>query len=138
MNTIWVIALYSQLTLSTGSVWQIQPTSDQKKKIQKVSLEKARVLQLFWTEGHISFWHIERCAGFIASKGDDAWLFVKIDRNTNTQNNQKKSGKKKKTEKKKSGLALVMSAKIGFKEKKITMDIGHYIIIKEQHSKKTY
>ena len=46
--------------------------------------------------------------------------------------------KKKKTEKKKSGLALVMSAKIGFKEKKITMDIGHYIIIKEQHSKKTY
>ena len=47
------------------------------------SLEKAIVLHLFWTEGLTSFWHIKRCAEFIASKGDDAWLFVKIDRNTN-------------------------------------------------------
>ena len=47
------------------------------------TLEKAIVLHLFWTEGHTSFWHIERCAEFMASKGDDAWLFVKIDRNTN-------------------------------------------------------
>ena len=31
-----------------------------------------------------------------------------------------------------------MSDKVDFKEKKITMDIEHYIIIKEQHSKKTY
>ena len=34
------------------------------------TLEKAIVLHLFWTEGLISFWHIERCAEFIASKGD--------------------------------------------------------------------
>ena len=47
------------------------------------TLEKAIVLHLFWTEGLTSFWHIERCAEFSASKGDDAWLFVKIDRNTN-------------------------------------------------------
>ena len=39
--------------------------------------------QKIWTEGLKSFWHIERCAEFIASKGDDAWPFVKIDRNTN-------------------------------------------------------
>ena len=47
------------------------------------TLEKAIVLHLFWTEGLTSFWHIERCAEFIASKGDHGWLFVKIDRNTN-------------------------------------------------------
>ena len=47
------------------------------------TLENAIVLHLFWTEGLTSFWHIERCAEFIASKGDDAWLFVIIDRNTN-------------------------------------------------------
>ena len=47
------------------------------------TLEKGIVLQLFWTLGLTSFWHIERCGEFIASNGDDAWLFVKIDRNTN-------------------------------------------------------
>ena len=47
------------------------------------TLEKGTVIHLFSTEGLTSFWHIERCAEFIASKGDDAWLFVKIDRNTN-------------------------------------------------------
>ena len=35
-------------------------------------LEKAIVLRLFWTEGLTSFRHIERCAEFTASKGDDA------------------------------------------------------------------
>ena len=47
------------------------------------TLEKAIVLHHFWTEGLKSFWHIESCAEFIAAKGDNAWLFVKIDRNTN-------------------------------------------------------
>ena len=47
------------------------------------TLEKAIVLHRFWTEGLTSLWHIERCAEFIASKGDDAWHFVKTDRNTN-------------------------------------------------------
>ena len=47
------------------------------------TLEKAIVLHLFWTEGLTYLWHIERCAEFNASKFDDAWLFVKIDRITN-------------------------------------------------------
>ena len=36
------------------------------------TLEKAIVLQLFWTEGLTSFSHIEMCAEFMASKVDDA------------------------------------------------------------------
>ena len=36
------------------------------------ALEKTIVLHLFWTEGLTSFCHIERCAEFIVSKGDDA------------------------------------------------------------------
>ena len=47
------------------------------------TLEKAIVLHCWWTEGLTSFRHIERCADFITSKVDDAWLFVKIDMNTN-------------------------------------------------------
>ena len=47
------------------------------------TLEKEIVLHLFWTEALTSFWHIEWCAEFIASKCDDAWLFMKIDRKTN-------------------------------------------------------
>ena len=47
------------------------------------TLEKAIVVNLFWTEGLTSIWDFERCADFNASKCDDVWLFVKIDRNTN-------------------------------------------------------
>ena len=47
------------------------------------TLEKAIVLNVFWTEGLTSIWDFERCTEFSASKGDDAWHFVKIDRNTN-------------------------------------------------------
>ena len=36
------------------------------------TLERAIVLDLFWTEGLTSYGHIERCAEFIASKVDDA------------------------------------------------------------------
>ena len=36
------------------------------------TLEKAIVVNLFWTEGLTSFGHIQRWAEFIASKGDDA------------------------------------------------------------------
>ena len=46
------------------------------------TLEKDIVLLLFWREGLTSFWHMERWAEFIASKGSDAWHFEKIDRNT--------------------------------------------------------
>ena len=47
------------------------------------TLHKAIVLNDFWTEGLTSIWDFERCAEFNASKGDDAWLFVNFDRNTN-------------------------------------------------------
>ena len=36
------------------------------------ALEKAIALHLFGKEGLTTFGHIERCAEFIASKGDDA------------------------------------------------------------------
>ena len=47
------------------------------------TIEKAIVLNLFWTDCLTSIWDFERCAEFSASKGDDAWFFVKIYRNTN-------------------------------------------------------
>ena len=47
------------------------------------TLEKDLGLCLFWARGHTFLWHLERCAEFSDSKGDDAWLFLKIDRNTN-------------------------------------------------------
>ena len=47
------------------------------------TLEKAIVLNLFCTEGLKSIRDFDRCAKFNASKGDGAWLFMKIDRNTN-------------------------------------------------------
>ena len=47
------------------------------------TLEKAIVLNLFWTEDRTSILDFEKCDEFNASKGDDACLFVKIDRNTN-------------------------------------------------------
>ena len=47
------------------------------------TLEKAIVLHLFWTGALTSLWKFERCAEYNASKGDDVWLFLKIDRNTN-------------------------------------------------------
>ena len=36
------------------------------------TLEKAIVLNVFWTEGLTSIWDFERCPEFSASKGDDA------------------------------------------------------------------
>ena len=47
------------------------------------TLEKAVGLCLIWTGGITSLWHVERHTKFNASKGDDAWLFLKMDRNPN-------------------------------------------------------
>ena len=47
------------------------------------TLEKAVVLHLIWTGGITSLWHLERHTEFNASKGDDAWLFLKMDTNSN-------------------------------------------------------
>ena len=47
------------------------------------TLEKAIVLHLIWKGGITSLWYLERHREFKASKGDDAWLFLKMDRNPN-------------------------------------------------------
>ena len=47
------------------------------------SLGKAIVLCLIWIGGITSLWYLERHPEFKASKGDDAWLFLKMDRNPN-------------------------------------------------------
>ena len=47
------------------------------------TLEKAVVLRLIWIGRITSLWYLERHTEFKASKGDDAWLFLKMDRNPN-------------------------------------------------------
>ena len=47
------------------------------------TLEKAVVLRLICIGGITSRWYLERHTEFNASKGDDAWLFLKMDRNPN-------------------------------------------------------
>ena len=47
------------------------------------TLEKDLGLCLFWTRVLTSLGHIERHVEFNGSKGDNAWLFMKIDRNPN-------------------------------------------------------
>ena len=47
------------------------------------TLEKAVVLHLIWIGGITSLWYLERHMEFKASKGDDAWLFLKMDRSPN-------------------------------------------------------
>ena len=47
------------------------------------TLEKALSPRLIWTEVLTSIRHLERHSEFNASKGDDARLFFKIDRNPN-------------------------------------------------------
>ena len=47
------------------------------------TLEKAVFLRLIWIGGITSLWYLERHTEFKASKGDYAWLFLKMDRNPN-------------------------------------------------------
>ena len=47
------------------------------------TLEKAIGLGLIWTGGITSHRYLERHTEFNASKGDDALLFLKMDRNPN-------------------------------------------------------
>ena len=45
--------------------------------------EKAVGFHLIWTREITSLWHLKRHTEFNASKGDDPWLFLKMDRNPN-------------------------------------------------------
>ena len=47
------------------------------------TLEKAIVLRLIWIGGFTSIWYLESHTEFKASKGDDAWLFLRMNRNPN-------------------------------------------------------
>ena len=47
------------------------------------TVEKAIVLCVIWIGGFTSLWYLERHTEFKASKGDDAWLFLKMDMNPN-------------------------------------------------------
>ena len=47
------------------------------------TLEKAIVLRLIWIGGVTLLWYLDRHTEFKASKGDDAWLFLKMNRNPN-------------------------------------------------------
>ena len=47
------------------------------------TLEKAVGVCIIWTGGLTSLWPLERHTEFDASLGDDAWLFLKMDRNPN-------------------------------------------------------
>ena len=47
------------------------------------TLEKAVVLHLIWIGGITSTWYLERHTEFKASKCDDSWFFLKMNRNPN-------------------------------------------------------
>ena len=47
------------------------------------TLEKAIVLRLIWIGGITTVWYLKMQTEFKASKGYNAWLFLKMDRNPN-------------------------------------------------------
>ena len=47
------------------------------------TIEKAIVLRLIWIRGITLLWYLERHTEFKASNGEDAWIFLKMDRNPN-------------------------------------------------------
>ena len=67
--------------LNTGSSFISEYKGTSEYPVQ--TLEKALDLLLVWTGGLTSLWHLKRHVEFKASKGDVAWLFLKIDRNHN-------------------------------------------------------
>ena len=67
--------------LNVGSCFMSQDEGKTESSVE--TLEKAIVLRLFWIGGVTSLWYLERHTEFKASKCDDAWLFLKMDRNPN-------------------------------------------------------
>ena len=74
-------ALFPCSVLSSGSCFISQDEGMSGSPVE--TLEKAVVLHLIWIGGITSLWNLERHTEFKASKGDDAWLFLKMDRNPN-------------------------------------------------------
>ena len=67
--------------LNSGSSFISQNVGMSKSPLE--TLGKVVGLGLIWTGGIISLWHLERHTEFNASKGDDALLFLRMDRNPN-------------------------------------------------------
>ena len=67
--------------LNSGSCFILQDEGMSESPVE--TLEKCIVLGLIWIGGITSLWYLERHTKFKASKGDDAWLFLKMDRNPN-------------------------------------------------------
>ena len=67
--------------LNSGSCFISQDEGMSESPVE--ALEKDVVLRLIWTVGITSLWYLERHTEFKASKVDDAWLFLKMDRNPN-------------------------------------------------------
>ena len=65
--------------LNSGSCFISQDEGMSESPVE--TLEKAVVLRLIWTGWIISIWHLKRHTEFNASKGNDALLFLKMDRN---------------------------------------------------------
>ena len=67
--------------LNSGSCFISQDEGMSESPVE--TLEKAIVLRLIWIGGIRSLWYLERHTEFKASKGEDDWLFLKMDRNPN-------------------------------------------------------
>ena len=67
--------------LNSGSCFISQDEGMSESPVE--TLENPVVLRLIWIGGITSLWYLERHMEFKASKGDYAWLFLKMDRNPN-------------------------------------------------------
>ena len=74
-------AVFPFSDLNSGSCFISQDEGMSESPVE--TLEKAIVLRLIWIGEITSLWYLERHTEFKASKGDDAWLFLKMDRNPN-------------------------------------------------------
>ena len=70
---------WSGLNAGSSFIWQDEGMSEYPVE----TLEKAIVLRLIWIGGVTLLWYLDRHTEFKASKGDDAWLFLKMNRNPN-------------------------------------------------------
>ena len=80
-RTLCFLSRFPSSGLNLGSCFMSQGEGMSESPVE--TLEKAVGLRLIWTGGIISPWQLERHTEFNASKGDVAWLFLKMDRNPN-------------------------------------------------------
>ena len=69
------------IVLNSGSYCICQDEGMSESPVE--TLEKSIVPRLIWIGGITSLWYFRRHTEFKATKGDDAWLFLKMNRNPN-------------------------------------------------------